>query len=160
MRELVAVLAVTLLAGACCAGESAGGIAADFTRSDLSGNPVHLADYHGKVVLLNFWATWCGPCLEEIPAFSRWQQQYGPAGLQVIGVSMDDDEKPVQHFLKKTPLAYPVVMGDTALAKLYGGVLGLPLTYLIDAHGKIVAHYLGGTDVKAVEAKIKRLLGL
>ena len=158
MRKLVAMFAATLLAGACCASESAGGIAADFTRNDLSGNPVHLADYHGKVVLLNFWATWCGPCLEEIPAFSRWQQQYGPAGLQVIGVSMDDDEKPVQHFLKKTPLAYPVVMGDSALAKLYGGVLGLPATYLVDAHGKIVAHYLGGADLSAVEAQIKHLL--
>jgi cytochrome c biogenesis protein CcmG/thiol:disulfide interchange protein DsbE len=158
MRKLVAVLAATLLAGACLAGESAGGIAADFTRNDLSGNPVHLADYHGKVVLLNFWATWCGPCLGEIPEFSRWQQQYGPAGLQVIGVSMDDEEKPVRHYLKRTPLAYPVVMGDTALAKLYGGVLGLPLTYLIDGHGNIVARYLGGTDEKAVETKIKRLL--
>jgi cytochrome c biogenesis protein CcmG, thiol:disulfide interchange protein DsbE len=158
MRRLVAVFAATLLAGAALAGGSAGGIAADFTRNDLSGHPVHLADFHGKVVLLNFWATWCGPCLEEIPAFSHWQQQYGPAGLQVIGVSMDDDEKPVQHFLQKTPLAYPVVMGDTALAKLYGGVLGLPMTYLIDAHGNIVARYLGGTDVKAVEVRIKKLL--
>jgi cytochrome c biogenesis protein CcmG, thiol:disulfide interchange protein DsbE len=160
MRKFVAVLAATLLTGACLASGSVSGTAADFTRNDLSGKPVHLADYHGKVVLLNFWATWCGPCLEEIPAFSHWQQQYGPAGLQVIGVSMDDDEKPVQLYLKKTPLAYPVVMGDTALAKLYGGVLGLPMTYLIDAHGKIVARYLGGTDVTAVEARIKRLLAL
>jgi cytochrome c biogenesis protein CcmG, thiol:disulfide interchange protein DsbE len=158
LKRLVAVIAAMLLAGACVASASVGGTAADFTRNDLSGKPVHLADYHGKVVLLNFWATWCGPCLEEIPAFSLWQQQYGPAGLQVIGVSMDDDEKPVQRFLKKTPVAYPVVMGDTALAKLYGGVLGLPLTYLIDAHGKIVARYQGAADVKAVQARIKRLL--
>jgi cytochrome c biogenesis protein CcmG/thiol:disulfide interchange protein DsbE len=158
MRSLVAVFAATLLAGACLGSESVGSTAADFTRNDLSGKPIHLADYQGRVVLLNFWATWCGPCLEEIPAFSHWQQQYGPAGLQVIGISMDNDEKPVQHFLLKTPLAYPVVLGDTALAKLYGGVLGLPLTYLIDAHGKIVARYLGGTDVKALEARIRKLL--
>jgi cytochrome c biogenesis protein CcmG, thiol:disulfide interchange protein DsbE len=158
MNRLVAVFAATLLAGTCLASGSVGGTAADFARNDLSGKPVHLADYHGKIVLLNFWATWCGPCLEEIPAFSRWQQQYGPGGLQVIGVSMDDDEKPVQHFLQKTPLAYPVVMGDTALAKLYGGVLGLPMTYLIDAHGKIVARYLGAADLSAVEAQIKHLL--
>jgi thiol-disulfide isomerase/thioredoxin len=158
MRSLVALIAASLLAGACLASESAGGTAADFTRNDLSGNPVHLADYHGKVVLLNFWATWCGPCLEEIPIFSHWQQQYGTAGLQVIGISMDDDKRPVQHFLQKTPVAYPVVIGDTALGKLYGGVFGLPLTYLIDAHGKIVSRYLGGTDLAAVEAQIKRLL--
>lgn len=134
------------------------GTAPDFTRADLKGNAVHLADYRGKVVLLNFWATWCGPCLDEMPVFARWQKQYGPQGLQVLGVSMDDDEAPVQRFLKKSPLDYPVILGDTALAKLYGGVLGLPLTYLIDAQGKVEGRYLGGTDLSAVETQIKRLL--
>jgi cytochrome c biogenesis protein CcmG/thiol:disulfide interchange protein DsbE len=158
MTRICALLAAVLLAGAMSAQAFGAGTAADFTRSDLSGNPVHLADYHGKVVLLNFWATWCGPCMEEIPVFARWQKQYGPAGLQVLGISMDDDEKSVQRYLQKTPLSYPIVMGDEALAKLYGGVLGLPLTYLIDANGKIAGRHLGGVDLAAVERQIKGLL--
>jgi thiol-disulfide isomerase/thioredoxin len=110
------------------------------------------------VVLLNFWATWCGPCLDEIPIFTRWQQQYGTGRLRILGVSMDDDAKPVQRFLQKTPLNYPIVIGDTVLAKQYGGVLGLPLTYLIDARGRIVARYSGEVDMKAVEADISGLV--
>ena len=147
-----------LLAGASLASTGITGPAPDFTRDALGGGPVHLAGYRGKVVLLNFWATWCGPCLDEIPVFARWQQQYGPAGLQILGVSMDDDAKPVQRFLQKTPLDYPVVMGDTTLAKRYGGVLGLPVTYLVDAHGKIAGRYQGEADLKAIEAQIRALL--
>jgi cytochrome c biogenesis protein CcmG/thiol:disulfide interchange protein DsbE len=154
----VLLLAGALLAGAAVAGSGITGPAPDFTRDGLNGKPVHLANYRGRVVLLNFWATWCAPCLDEIPAFARWQQRYGPDGLQVIGISMDDDAKPVQRFLQKSPLAYPVVIGDTALAKLYGGVLGLPLTYLIDADGKIAGRYLGEADLKAMETQIRALL--
>jgi cytochrome c biogenesis protein CcmG/thiol:disulfide interchange protein DsbE len=152
------LLACTLLAGAGIASPGITGPAPDFTRETQSGKAVHLADYRGRVVLLNFWATWCEPCLAEIPTFARWQQQYGPAGLQILGVSMDDDAQPVQRFLKKNPLGYPVMIGDTTLAKLYGGVLGLPLTYLIDAHGNIAGRYLGETDLQAMEAQIRALL--
>ncbi len=156
MRALL--LAGALLAGASIAGSGISGSAPDFTRDALNGAPVHLADYRGKVVLLNFWATWCAPCLDEIPQFARWQRQYGPAGLQILGVAMDDEAPPVQHFLQKNPLAYPVVIGDTALAKLYGGVLGLPLTYLIDARGNIAGRFLGEADLGAMEAQIRGLL--
>ena len=164
MRRGAWLLAALLLAGAAIAANAANaaagiaGPAPDFTRSDLAGKPVSLAGYRGKVVLLNFWATWCGPCLEELPTFARWQQQYGGAGLRIIGVSMDDDAKPVQKFLARQPVGYPVVMGDTQLARTYGGVLGLPVTYLIDADGNVASHYLGETDLKAMEAKIKALL--
>ena len=74
-------------------------IAPDFTGTDLSGRPLRLEQFRGRVVLLNFWATWCGPCVDEIPVFSRWQRQYGDARLQVIGVSMDDQEAAVKRFL-------------------------------------------------------------
>ena len=75
---------------------AAGRIAPDFTRQTLDGKPIRLASYKGKVVLLNFWATWCGPCLTEIPRFNTWQTKYAPQGLQILGVSMDDDSAPVQ----------------------------------------------------------------
>jgi thiol-disulfide isomerase/thioredoxin len=158
VRRLGAGIGALLLAGAGVAGPGISGPAPDFTRDDLNGHPQHLADYRGKVVLLNFWATWCGPCLDEIPIFTRWQQQYGTGRLRILGVSMDDDAKPVQRFLQKTPLNYPIVIGDTVLAKQYGGVLGLPLTYLIDARGRIVARYSGEVDMKAVEADISGLV--
>ena len=133
-------------------------IAPDFTRADLTGKPIHLARYRGKVVLLNFWATWCVPCLAEIPRFSVWQQGYGSQGLQVLGVSMDDDATLVLHIYGKYHLAYPVVMGDEHLGELYGGVLGLPVSYIISPQGVIVARYQGEPDLHQMESKIRALL--
>lgn len=136
----------------------AGEMAPDFTRSDFTNQPLKLSDHRGKLVLLNFWATWCPPCREEMPLFSRWQRELGDQGLQVIGVSMDDDAESAKEFLAKYPVAYPVVMGDVKLAETFGGVLGLPLSYLIDAQGRVVARYQGETDLARMEAKIRELL--
>ena len=133
-------------------------LAPDFTRTDLNGSTLSLSRYRGKIVLLNFWATWCAPCLAEIPTFSLWQQTYGADGLQVLGVSMDDDPAPVRRTLRKYGIVYPVVMGDARLGELYGGVLGLPQSYLIDASGRIVARYEGEPDLARMESRIKALL--
>jgi peroxiredoxin len=132
--------------------------APDFTRTDLAGQSVALRSYRGKLVLLNFWATWCAPCLSEIPRFAEWQRRYGPAGLQILGVSMDDDPAPVRAAYQKYHLDYPVVMGDAPLGELFGGVLGLPFTYLIDPRGRIVARFEGEPDLMRMEARIKALL--
>lgn len=126
----------------------------DFTRPDLAGHPIHLAGFHGKLILLNFWATWCGPCLAEIPRFSAWQQKYGPRGLQVIGISMDDSLPPVQRIYRKYQLTYPVVMGDEHLGELYGGILGLPVTFLIDPQGRILRTFSGEPDLRLLESEI------
>src|SRR6202166_1343276 len=99
----------------------------NFIRTGINGSPLSLRSYRGKLVLLNFWATWCGPCLTEIPTFAAWQNTYGPAGLQIVGVSMDDDSAPVKRAYEKYHLTYPVAMGDARLGKRFGGVLGLPL---------------------------------
>jgi len=132
--------------------------APEFTLRDLNGASLDLASFRGKVVLLNFWATWCGPCQVEMPVFAKWQQLYGPQGLQIVGISMDDEPALARKLSAKLKLNYPVAMGDEKLGQLYGGVMGLPLTYLIDRHGVIRAKYQGETDPKIIEAELKNLL--
>jgi thiol-disulfide isomerase/thioredoxin len=129
-----------------------------FVRKDLAGRTIDLRANRGKVVLLNFWATWCAPCQVELPRFSAWQKQYGASGLQVIAISMDDDAAPVRALTRKLRLGFPVVMGDDKLGTLYGGVLGLPVTFLISRDGTIVARIEGQTDLNALEQRIKGLL--
>ena len=86
--------------------------APEFARRDLTGHTLDLARLHGKVVLLNFWATWCAPCQVEMPMFARWQVQYGPQQLAVIGISMDDDSEPVRRMIHAQNIDYPVAMGE------------------------------------------------
>jgi peroxiredoxin len=136
----------------------AGLLAPDFTRKTLDGKPIHLGGYKGKVVLLNFWATWCGPCLTEIPRFNTWQTKYSSQGLQILGVSMDDDAAPVQKASRKLQFTYPVVMGDEKLGEQYGGVLGLPISYLIGPDGKIIDRLQGETNLDGLERRITTLL--
>ena len=96
------------------------------------------------MVLLNFWATWCAPCRVEMPVFAAWQRRYGPRGLQVIGISMDDDAAPVRRLAARLKLDYPIAMGDASLGEQSGGVLGLPITYLIGRNGVVRAEFEGG----------------
>ena len=133
-------------------------VAPNFALADLDGKKLSLADYKGKVVLVDFWATWCSPCREEIPRFVEFQKQYGDQGFQIVGISMDDSVKPVRDFSKEFKLNYPVVMGDTATSDAYGGVLGLPINILVGRDGRIYAKYTGMTDLKALESEIKAQL--
>ncbi len=132
--------------------------APEFVRIDINHKKVNLNSFRGKVVLLNFWATWCAPCQLEMPRFVSWQSQYGSRGLQVIGISMDDDPALVRNLCAKLSVNYPVVMGDETIGELYGRVLGLPVTYLIDMNGEIRAEYRGETDLNAIEMQMKMLL--
>ncbi|MDE1175230.1 MAG: TlpA disulfide reductase family protein [Edaphobacter sp.] len=137
---------------------AAGKLAPDFARKGLDGQPVHLSAYRGKVVLLNFWATWCGPCMAEMPKFSSWQTKYSARGLQVVGISMDDDRAPVDKVYRRLKIAYPSVMGDDQLGGLYGGAVGLPISYLIGTDGKVLARYQGATNLDQMEAQIAKAL--
>lgn len=156
---LMGLASLAALPGGAAATMQVGSSVPDFTRADLQGRPVRLSSHRGKLVLLNFWATWCPPCREELPVFSRWQASLRARGLQVIGVSMDDARSEVERFLAQYPVEYPIVMGDARFAEQFGGVLGLPLTYLIDAQGKVVARYQGEVDLAKMETKVKELLG-
>jgi len=119
---------------------------------------VKLSDYRGKVVLLNFWATWCNSCKQEIPWFMQFESKYKESGLTVLGVSMDDDGwKAVRPFLQEKKLNYPVVIGSESLGKLYG-LNAMPRTVLIDREGKIALAYEGVVNREGCEKEIQALL--
>jgi peroxiredoxin len=133
-------------------------MAPDFSLPQLNGDPLQLSTYRGKVVLLDFWATWCDPCREEIPRFVNLQNKYGQQGLQIIGISMDDSADPVHDFYQRFRMNYPVVLGNAQIGELYGGVLGLPITFLIARDGRIYAKHIGATDASVFEREIVGLL--
>lgn len=135
-----------------------GRLAPDFSRADLSNKKVNLSTYRGKVVLLNFWATWCAPCLVEIPRFAEWQKELGGEGFQVLGISMDDSAAPVRTAYQKYRMNYPVVMGDAKLGEIYGGVFGLPVTFLIDRKGKIRFRHQGAVHLDTLHHEVEELL--
>jgi cytochrome c biogenesis protein CcmG/thiol:disulfide interchange protein DsbE len=133
-------------------------LATDFSLTDLSGHPLTLSQYRGTVVLLDFWATWCEPCRQEIPHFIDLQNKYGSQGVQIIGISMDDDPQPVRDFYQEFKMNYPVVMGTAKVAEQYGGVLGLPVAFVIGRNGRIYSKHVGAADLKALEKEITGLL--
>lgn len=157
-RPLVVAAALLLLLSGTAGAMKLGDAAPDFTRTDLGGKQVQLSKYRGQIVLLNFWASWCAPCREEMPLFSKWQREFGAHRLRVVGISMDDDVREVQRFLAAYPVTYPIVMGDAKFAEQFGGVLGLPLSYLVDAQGRVVARYQGEVDLPKLETKLRELL--
>src|SRR5579864_1459521 len=133
-------------------------LAPDFSLPDLAGQTLDLSSYRGKVILLDFWATWCDPCREEIPQFIELQNKYGGQGLQIIGVSMDDGPERVRDFYQRFKINYPVVMGNAKIGELYGGVLGLPIAFVIARDGRIFAKHVGATGISVFEKEILMLL--
>lgn len=136
---------------------AASGTAPAFTLPDLSGRGVSLADFKGKVVVLDFWATWCPPCRKEIPDFITIQNEYGSKGVQVVGIALDELPK-VQDFVRSNGMNYPVLMGNDAITALYGGIEGIPTTFIIDRNGKITERFEGYRPRQTFVDAIKPLL--
>src|SRR5580658_1391577 len=134
--------------------------APEFTLTDLSTNQhVNLSDFRGKAVLLNFWATWCAPCKVEIPWFVDLQKQYGPQGLQIVGVAMDDtNAEIILKFAHDMGINYPVLQGTEKVADAYGGMEVLPTTFYLDREGKISQRVFGLVSYREVEDNVKALL--
>jgi peroxiredoxin len=133
--------------------------ASDFILNDATGKPVQLSRFKGQVVLLNFWATWCGGCKVEIPWFIEFQRTYAGRGFQVLGVSFDDDGwKLVRPFIAAKHVNYPVMIGGSRIAGLYGGAEALPVSFIIDKAGRIAATHLGVVGKSDYQAEIEKLL--
>jgi cytochrome c biogenesis protein CcmG/thiol:disulfide interchange protein DsbE len=130
-----------------------------FSLQNSKGELINLSDYKGKVVLLNFWATWCHGCKEEIPWYMEFATKYGQRGFAVIGISMDEDGwKSVKPYIEEKKLNYTIVIGSEALANQYGGVDSMPVSILIDRHGKIADSHSGVVDKSSWEEEIRKLL--
>jgi len=128
-------------------------------KSIPEGKSTPLASFRGKAVLLNFWATWCGPCKIEMPWLVDLQKKYGPQGLQIVGVAMDDtSDKEIADFAHKMGVNYVVLKGTEKVGDLYGGVEGLPTTYYLDRSGKVVDKTLGLASESVIEDAIKKSL--
>ena len=132
----------------------------DFTLKDMNGKEVKFADYKGKVVMLNFWATWCGPCKIEIPMFTDLQTRYKDQGLAFLGVSVDDPPDALRAFADEYKINYPVLIGDGRddVQNAYGPMFGIPVTLLIARDGTICTRYLGPRPKERFERDIKALL--
>jgi thiol-disulfide isomerase/thioredoxin len=148
------------VAAANLSGDVRGKGAPDFELTDVrTGKPVRLSDYRGKAVLLNFWATWCPPCKEEIPLFIYLQKQYEAQGLVILGVAMDDSgPNAIASFAEQARMNYPVLLGTDAVADQYGNVEALPTTFYIGRDGRIVNRIFGLVSQDTVEANIKAAL--
>jgi len=137
-----------------------GAVAPDFTLTDLGGSKLQLSSLKGKAVVVNFWATWCEPCKIEMPWLVDLQKKYGPQGLQILGVAMDDaEDQAIRDFAKKMGVNYPVLKGTEALADLYGGLEGLTATFFVDRSGKISDEAMGLMSQSLIEDSIKHALG-
>jgi len=140
-----------------------GQVAPDFTLQTLDGKTTKLSDFRGKAVLLNFWATWCEPCKIEMPWFVELQQQYGPQGLQIVGVAMDDaDPKDIAKFAQDMHVDYPILIGKDAerekIADAYGGVQFLPETLYLDRDGHVLDKMFGLKGRGEIEDNVKKAL--
>lgn len=135
------------------------GRAPDFALADVDGNLVRSSSFNGQVVLVNFWATWCPPCLAEIPNLQALHGAYQAKGFQVIGIAIDSGgAKSVKAFVRKMGMSYPVLMGNDKVARDYGGIVGVPTTFLVDRSGAIVRKFLGEQERRVFEEAIKKVI--
>lgn len=153
-----APIRVTLDTPARANGRFASSKAPAWSLKGLDGEVVKSSDFAGKVVILDFWATWCPPCRAEIPGFIELQKKYGEKGLVVVGISLDDGPEGVRRFASQLEVKYPLVMGDEKVTKDYGGVSVIPTTFVIDRQGRIASRHVGFAEASVFEAEIKPLL--
>jgi thiol-disulfide isomerase/thioredoxin len=144
--------------GPTCDAESNTKAKLDFVVKDMNNAPVKMADFKGKVVLLNFWATWCGPCKVEIPAFVELYDHYKDKGLVIAGVSIDDGPDALRAFAKEWRMQYPILLMQSDVEDSYGPFYGIPTSFLIARDGSVCTKHIGPASKQQFEQEIKALL--
>ncbi|MEA1926952.1 MAG: TlpA disulfide reductase family protein [Candidatus Auribacterota bacterium] len=160
------ILSVILFSSACDQGSagqtSTAGLKAapDFNLKKFGGGRAKLSDYRGKIVILDFWSTWCPPCRKEIPDFVKLQKSYGDKKLVILGISLDQNPKhALPPFIRQYNMNYPILLTDGRIDKAYGGVTGIPTTFVINQKGEIYQRYVGFRPKHVFEKDIQNLLG-
>jgi len=140
-------------------GASQKDLAPDFTLKDINGNDFSFSQTRGKVVILDFWATWCPPCRMGIPEFQALYEEYSAQGLEIVGIALDvEGAAVVKPFVERNGVTYPVVIGNREIANKYGGIRGIPTTFIIDRKGRIVEKYVGYKAKEVFKSAIGKLL--
>ncbi len=132
--------------------------APDFALKNPDGKVIKLSDFRGKVVVLNFWGTWCPPCRQELPDFVRVYNNYRNKGMEILGIAVNSKESEVKAMIAEYKITYPVCMGDPKVESLYGGIRAVPTTIIIDRKGNIVSRKIGIIREKEFEEILKQLL--
>ncbi len=154
-----ALLAVSVLAG-CTTPASPASDVPQFSFSSLEGKTIAMKDLGNKVVIVDFWATWCGPCREEVPHLNTLYSELKGKGLEIVGISMDTDgTDSVKDFAREFRMQYPIVIGDEKVAESFGGIIGLPTTFIIDRNGRIAKKYIGLPLADDMTKIVKDLVG-
>jgi cytochrome c biogenesis protein CcmG/thiol:disulfide interchange protein DsbE len=133
-------------------------LASDFNLEDLKNNKVSLKDFKNKIIILDFWATWCPPCREEIPDFIALYNIFKIKGVEIIGISLDRSRDKVYSFVKLNNVNYPILFGNSKVSTDYGGIRAIPTTFIINQKGEIVKKYVGFQKKTVFEKEINRLL--
>jgi thiol-disulfide isomerase/thioredoxin len=159
IQALLQILTIGVCLVATVAQAAEGKKAPAWDLSDTDGKPVKSSDFAGKVVILDFWATWCPPCKAEIPGFVELQEKYRDKGLVIVGVSLDEQGPAVvKPFMEQFRVNYPIVMGNEKILQDFGGVTAIPTTFIIDKAGNIVKKHVGFAPKENFEKEITPLL--